>query len=334
MGRAKSPHGEGAMKPTRWLAAGLLALCAIAGATQRPAFAQSYSARPVKLVVPYPPAGTADIVARLLAEQIGRTGGPAIVIENRPGGGTAIASEAVSRAAPDGSTLLMISPEFVITPHLRKPNYDPLTSFEPICQLVNSPTVIVVNAESPYRTLADLLDAARAKPGEVTMASTGIFQVAIEQLKRAAKANLTYLPYPGNAPASNALLGGHISSLFAVYPTVAELVRSGKLRALAVASLKRIAALPDVPTVIEAGYASYEVESWSGLLAPAKTPDRDILQLASYFTAALEAPEIKSKLVVQDSYAVSVCGADFAAFIRRQYEETGRTIREANFKAQ
>src|SRR6478735_8289946 len=276
------------------------------------------SSRTIKLLVPYPPAGTADIVARLLGDQIGRAGGPTIVIENRPGGGTAIASEAVSRAAPDGSTLLMISPEFVITPHLRKPNYDPLTSFEPICQLVNSPTVIVVNAESPYRTLADLLDAARAKPGEVTMASTGIFQVAIEQLKRAANVNLTFLPYAGNAPASNALLGGHISSLFAVYPTVAELVKSGKLRALAAASLKRIAALPDVPTVIEAGYPGYEVESWSGLLAPAKTPYRDISQLASYFTAALAAPEIKSKLVAQDSYAVSVCGAGFAAFIRKQ----------------
>src|SRR5471030_1135997 len=143
-GPREEPARGGAMKRTRsWLAAGLLALCAIAGATQRSAFAQNYSARPVKLVVPYPPAGTADIVARLLAEQIGRTGGPSIVIENRPGGGTAIASEAVSRAVPDGSTLLMISPEFVITPHLRKPNYDPLTSFEPICQLVNSPTVIV-----------------------------------------------------------------------------------------------------------------------------------------------------------------------------------------------
>src|SRR5437868_4303972 len=133
--------------------------------------ASAQSARTIKLVVPYPPAGTADIVARLLAEQVGRAGGPTIVIENRPGGGTAIASEAVARAAPDGNTLLLISSEFVITPHLRKPNYDPLTSFEPICQLVTSPTVIVVNAESRFRTLADLLDAARARPGEVTMAS-------------------------------------------------------------------------------------------------------------------------------------------------------------------
>src|SRR5262245_48675518 len=114
-----------------------------------PAHAQS--GRTVRLVVPYPPAGTADIVARLLGEQIGRAGGPTIVIENRPGGGTAIASEAVARATPDGNTLLFISSEFVITPHLRKPNYDPLTSFEPICQLVTSPTVVVVSADSPYR---------------------------------------------------------------------------------------------------------------------------------------------------------------------------------------
>ena len=205
--------------------------------------AHAQSSRTIKFVVPYPPAGTADIVARLLADQIGKAGGPTIVIENRPGAGTSIASEAVSRAAPDGSTLLMISSEFVITPHLHKTNYDPLTSFEPICQLVNSPTVIVVNAESRYRTLADLLDAARAKPGDVTMASTGIFQVAIEQLKRAAKANMTFLPYAGNAAAANALLGNHITSLFAVYPTVAELVKSGKLRAIAAASKQRIVAL-------------------------------------------------------------------------------------------
>jgi tripartite-type tricarboxylate transporter receptor subunit TctC len=311
----------------RTLFAAALLLLASAGA-------QAQSSRTIKLVVPYPPAGTADIVARLLGDQIGKAGGPTIVIENRPGGGTAIASEAVSRAAPDGNTLLMVSSEFVITPHLHKPNYDPLGSFEAICQLVNSPTVIVVNAESPYRKLADLIDAARAKPGEITMASTGIFQVAIAQLRRAAKVDITFLPYPGNAPAANALLGGHISSLFAVYPTVAELVQSGKLRALAVASRKRVAALPDVPTAIEAGYPGYEVESWSGLLAPAKTPSQDISQLAGLFTAALHAPDIQAKLAAMNSYSVDGCGAEFAGYIRKEYEETGRVIRESGLKAQ
>jgi len=283
--------------------------------------------------VPYPPGGTADIIARLLAEQIGRTNGISIVIENRAGGGTAIASEAVARAAPDGGTLLINSPEFVITPHLRKPNYDPLTSFEPVCHLANSPTVIVVNAASPYRKLADLLDAARSKPGELSMASTGIFQVAIETLKRAANVNLTYVPYAGNAPASNALLGGHVSSVFAVYPTASELLRAGKLRALATASRKRIDTLPDVPTIIESGYRDFEVDVWLGLVAPAKTPAATISQITAWFTAALDAPAIKSKLAELESYAVARCGKDFASYIGKQYDETGRIIRDANIKA-
>jgi tripartite-type tricarboxylate transporter receptor subunit TctC len=290
--------------------------------------------RTIRLIVPYPPGGTADIVARLLADQIGRTQGPSIVIENRPGAGTAIGTEAVARAAPDGNTLLINSPEFVITPHLRKPNYDALTGFEPICHLVNSPTVIVVNSASPYRSLADLLDAARAKPGEVTLASTGIFQVAIEMLKRAAGVNLTYVPFSGNAPASNALLGGHVTSVFAVYPTVAELLKAGKLRAIGAASRARIETLPDVPTVIESGYKDYEVDVWMGLVAPAKTPKNSVLQIADWFTAALQAPEIRSKLAGQDSYPVGVCGAEFGDYIRKKYEETGRIIREANIKAE
>jgi tripartite-type tricarboxylate transporter receptor subunit TctC len=290
--------------------------------------------RTIKLVVPYPPGGTADIIGRLLGEQISRANGPTIVVENRPGGGTAIGSEAVARAAADGNTLLINSPEFVITPHLRRPNYEPLTGFEFVCHLVNSPTVIVVNSDSPYRKLSDLLDAARGKPAELSMASTGIFQVAIEMLKRRANANLTYVPFAGNAPASNALLGGHVTSVFAVYPTVSELLKSGKLRALATASRKRIDTLPNVPTVIESGFNDYEVDVWLGLVAPAKTPTAILSQIATWFTSALAAPAIKSKLVEQESYAVGVCGPDFGAYIRRQYEEVGRTIREANIKAE
>jgi tripartite-type tricarboxylate transporter receptor subunit TctC len=315
------------------LAAGALTLSTVLFTlSDRDGWAQA--PRTIRLIVPYPPGGTADIVSRLLAEQIGRTQGPAIVVENRPGGGTAIGTEAVSRAPPDGSTLLINSPEFVINPHLRKSNYDPLTSFEPICHLVNSPTVIVVNSASPYRTLADLLDAARAKPGDLTLASTGIFQVAIEMLKRAANVNLTYVPYAGNAPASNALLGGHLTSVFAVYPTVSELLKAGKLRALATASRGRIETLPDVPTVIESGYKDFEVDVWLGLVAPAKTPKDTIVQIAVWFTAALKAPEIKTKLAGQESYPVGLCGADFGAYIRKQYDETGRTIRDANIKAE
>jgi len=310
-----------------FVAAVVLTLCAGAGTGQ----AQT---RTVKLVVPYPPGGTADIVARLLGEQIGRSQGPAIVIENRPGAGTMIGTEAVARTAPDGNTLLMTSPEFVINPHLRKPNYDPITSFEPICLLVSSPTVIVVNARSPYRTLKDLLDAARTKPGELTVASTGIFQIAIEQLKRAADVNLIYVPFQGNAPASNALLGDHVTSVFAVYPTVVELIRAGKLRPLAIASRKRLEAMPDVPTLIESGFGDYEVEVWLGLMAPAKTPKETIAQIAEQFTAALQAPEITAKLAAQDSYPVGLCGADFAAFIRKQNDDIGRVIREANIKAE
>src|SRR3989442_109056 len=159
----------------------------------------SQAARTIKLVVPVPPGGGFDTLARLMAEQIGRAQGLTMIVENRPGAGTAIATETVSRAAPDGNTLLFVAPAFVVNPHLRKLNYDPL-SFEPICQLVTSPQIIVVNGASPYRTLADLLSAARIRPGELTMASVGpagANHIAVEKLKRAANVDVTYVPYSG-----------------------------------------------------------------------------------------------------------------------------------------
>ena len=171
--------------------------------------AWTQTTRMVKIVVPFQPGGSADILARHLAEQIGRTQGVTMVVENRPGAGSIVGTEAVSHAAPDGNTLLINVAEFAINPHLRKVSYDPLTSFEPICHLVNAPTVIVVNSASSYRTLADLLIAARAKPGDLTLASVGPgspFHIGLEVLKRVAKVDLTFVPYPGNAPAINALL--------------------------------------------------------------------------------------------------------------------------------
>src|ERR1700730_19439972 len=290
----------------------------------------------IKIVVPYAPGDGPDFLARLLAEQICRAKGLTTVIENRPGAGTVIGTEAVSRAAPDGNTLLINTNAFVTSPHLRKVNYNPLNSFEPICKLVSTPALIVVNGASPYRTLSDLLDAARVKPGDLTLASAGpggALHIASEMLRRAAKVDMTYVPYLGSLPAINALMGGHVISVFTDYGTVAEQLKAGTLRALATGSRTRIESLPDVPTVAEAGYKDYEVDLWAGIIAPAKAPKQAIPQLAGWFTAAMQVPEIKAKLVVQGLYPAVSCGADFGAFIRKQYDEYGRVFRELNIKA-
>jgi tripartite-type tricarboxylate transporter receptor subunit TctC len=297
--------------------------------------AWSQTARTMKIVVPSAPGGGADTFARLLGEQIGRAQGQTIVIENRAGAGTVIGTEAVSRAAPDGNTLLLTSPEMLVSQHLRNLKFDLLTSFEPICDLVSVPLAIVVNGASPYRTLADLLNAARAMPGDLTLAGLGpatAQQLAFEMLKRAANVNMTFLPYPGNALAVNALLGEHVTSIFAGYSIVSEQLIAGKLRALAVLTRTRIDTLPNVPTVAESGYKDYELNNWLGVFAPAKTPKEKVSQLAGWFTAALQAPEFKAKLVPLGLYSVGMCGADFSALLRKQYDDFGRVIREANIK--
>jgi tripartite-type tricarboxylate transporter receptor subunit TctC len=299
--------------------------------------AWSQTGRTIKVIVPSTPGGGSDVLARLLADQIGRANGQTMVVENRPGASNTIGTEAASRAAPDGNTLVVTTPEFVITSHIRKLSYDPLTSFDPICYLVRSPQLLVVNAASPYRTLADLLEAGRKRPGELNLASAGPASsphIAFETLKRAADVNIMYVPYPGSGPAVNALMGEHITAVLAAYPNVAEQVRSGKLRALAATSKTRIEDMPDVPTIAESGFKDFEADLWYGIVAPAGTPKEILAQYAGWFTAAVEVPEIKAKLKVQGLYPVSACGADFTAFLRKQSDEFGRAIREANIKAQ
>ncbi|HEY7296979.1 MAG TPA: tripartite tricarboxylate transporter substrate binding protein [Xanthobacteraceae bacterium] len=287
-----------------------------------------------KIVVPFPPGGSADILTRFLAEQIKRTTGSAVVVENRPGADTVIGTEAVSRAAPDGNTVLIVANPFVTNPHLSKLSYDPLTSFEPICRLASSPTVIVVNSISRYRTLANLVDAARAKPGELSLASINTFRIAFEMFKRVANIDMIFVPYPGNAPAVTALLGNHVTSVFAVYPTVAEQVAAGKLRALVTTSRTRIDAMPELPTAAESGYKDYSEEAWFGVVAPAKTPKEALSRLSASFSAAIQAPETKQKLASQGLYPMGACGAEFGAYLRTRYEEYGRVIRDANIKAE
>jgi tripartite-type tricarboxylate transporter receptor subunit TctC len=306
------------------------ALAGLAGHT-----AWSQAGRTIRLVVPFPPGGSADILARLLGEQIGKAHGVSTVVENRPGGGASIAYESVARAAPDGNTLVIAANSVVINPLLRKTTYDPLTSYEPICYLVSAPTIYAVNGASPYRTLADLVAAARAQPGALSLASVGpatTHHIGFEQLKRAAGIDMVYVPYAGGAPSVTAALGGHVNAVFANYSEMVEQLKAGTLRALATGGRKRIEPLPDVPTVAESGYKDYDVEVWFAVLAPAKTPPETTAQLASWFTAAMEAREVTPKLKTVGLYPVGLCGADFAAYLRKQSEEYGRIIRAANIK--
>ena len=294
-------------------------------------------ARTIRIVVPFPAGGSADDLARLLAEEIGRTRGVNLVIENRPGAGTVVASEAVSRAAPDGNTLLIVANSFVINSSLKKLNYDPFVSFAPVCHLVSSPLIIAVNSDAPYRSLADLVGAAHAKPGELTMASVApatTQHIAFEMLKRAADINMIHVPYPGGAPAVTALLGGHVTAVIANYSEVEAYLAAGRLRALATASRQRIQAAPDLPTVAESGYPNYESEVWFGIVAPAKTPAETLSQLSDWFRAALRSASVKEKLQQQEMYPVGACGADFAAHLRQQFDAYARVIREADIKAE
>ena len=309
--------------------------------------AQVVTGKTVRIVVPFAAGGPADLIARLLAEQIGRTQGTAMVIENRTGASGVIGTEAVSRGAPDGNTILIINNSFVINAILRPSvTYNPLTSFEPICLLANLPLVLVVNSSSAFRSLADFLAVARARPGELTFASFGPGtpnHIAEESLKRAANVDWIYVPYPGgDAPAVAALLGGHITVLLATYSGVMEQVKSGTLRALAVTERARIAPLPDVPTIAESGYEGFaesgykdfEASGWLGVVAPAGTPKEVIAHLSTLFASALKALEVTSKLLPQGLYPVGSCGADFGSYIRKQYDEYARTIREANIRVE
>jgi len=312
-----------------------IALIAMALATLPGRGAWSQTPATLKLVVPYPPASGPDILSRLMAEQIGRTpGGPTVVVENRPGGGTLIGTEAVARAAPDGGTVLLAANSFVVNPSLKKQSYDPSTSFEPVCYLAATPILLIVNGASPYRTLNDFIAAARAKPGELSVAGApaSSLQVAYEVIKRAAGIELTYVPYAGTAPAINALMGGHVTAVSADYPTVVAQLQSGTLRALVTASHARAEPLPDVPTLAETGLSKYDADIFYGTVVPAKTPPEAISQLVGLFSAALKAPDMKPKLAKQGLFPVGTCGAQFGAFLRKQVDEYTRIIQEAGIK--
>jgi tripartite-type tricarboxylate transporter receptor subunit TctC len=313
-------------------AAGIAALCCLLLCGGAP----GQTPRATSVIVPFPAGGGTDVVARLLAGQIGQSGGPTMVIENRPGAGTVIGTEVVARATPDGGTLLITAPSILVNPHLRKLSYDPFVSFEAICRLITFPLFVVVHNASPYRTLADLIQAARTDPGKLTIAGVGpatSLHVSVESFKRAAGVNLAYIPFPGDAPAVNALLGQHVDSIVVPYATVVQQVKAGALRALATFSPKRVDGLTAIPTVIEAGHP-FQTEPWYALFAPAGTPGNTVADLAGKFRTALQAGDVAAKLVSQGLFPSGICGDAFKALLRAEFDELGRAIRDAGIKVE
>jgi tripartite-type tricarboxylate transporter receptor subunit TctC len=298
--------------------------------------ATAQTARNVKIIVPYPPASGPDILSRLMAEQIGKMHGATVVIENRPGGGTMIGTQAAARATPDGGTVLLVANSFVINPALKPGSYDVTTSFDPVCYLASTPMVLVVQGTSPYKSLKDLIEAARAKPGALSLggAQASSLQVSFEVIKRSAGINMTFVPFPGTAPAINTLMGGHVTAVFADYPTVVGHLQNGTLRALVTASAKRNPALPDVPTFAEAGVTPYDADIFYGIVAPTKTPPEALKQLAAWFGAALKAPDVQPRLAQQGLFPVGTCGAPFGDFMKRLTDDYARIIRESGMKVE
>jgi tripartite-type tricarboxylate transporter receptor subunit TctC len=298
--------------------------------------ARSELASPIKLVVPYPPGGGADVLARIVADAIGNLHGPTMVVTNRPGAGTMIGTEDVARAKPDGNTLLMTNNAVAIFPHMRKLDYDPLSSLEPICSIATTPTIMIVSATSPYRSLQDLLSAARAKPGALTFGATpgAKSHVDFEIVRHGANLQMTLVPFSGTPPIVNAVLGGQVDSAFVDYPAAAGLLQAGKLRALAAGARGRVEQLPEVPTVSEAGFGDFDMEVWYALMAPAQTSRPILSQLAEWFGKAAKLPETRSRLAIQGMNPVGVCGAPSVSHLRKLYEDYGRLISEANIKTE
>jgi tripartite-type tricarboxylate transporter receptor subunit TctC len=312
-----------------------LALLAAGMALALSGAASAQSGRTIRVIVPYPPGGSADVLARVLVQEINEHDGVNMVIENRPGAGTVTATDFVSRQPADGNTVLVMSNSFVINSHMRKLNYNPLTSFAPVCNLVTSPNLIVVNATSPYRTLGDLIAASKAKPGAITLASVGpatTQHIGFLQLNLASDAKITYVPYPGGAPAVNALLGEHVTAVYENYSEAVEFLKAGKLRALAATGAKRMQMLPDLPTIAEQGFPGYDVEVWLGTVVPTGTPKAVVDQLAKWFTDAMKVPEVREKLLKVGLYPAGQCGADFTKLIRGRDADYAKIMSAAGFK--
>jgi tripartite-type tricarboxylate transporter receptor subunit TctC len=306
-------------------------------ALSAPAFADDYPSRPIRLIIPFPPGGSNDVVGRMVAKQLSEKMGQQVFVDNRGGAGGTIGTEAVAKADPDGYTLAIVSIAHAVNPALYTLHYDPIKSFTPISILATGPNVLVVNPTSPIKSMQDLLRIAKEKPGELDYASAGVgsFQhLGAELFKLEAKVNLTHVPYKGGGPAMQDVIAGHVKIMFSSLVQTTPFIKSGQLIALGTGGAKRNPVLPDVPTIAEAGVPGYVGDNWWGIVAPAGLPPAMTEKIYKDVQAALKAPELQAQFAREGAASVEMSSAEFGKYIETEIVKWSRVVKEGHITAQ
>ena len=316
------------MKP--FLAALLLVPCL--------ALAQAYPVRPVRIIVPFPPGGATDVMARVVAQKLSEFWEQQAIVENKPGASGSIGSELVTKSAPDGYTLLLQGTQHSINLSLYKQlPYDTLRDFTPVAYIAAAPFLLVLHPSVPADSVTALIAYIKTKPGGLNYGSSGVggaAHLAGEMFKTAAGVQLTHIPYKGAAPAMADLLGGQVPMVFDPIPTSLAHVRAGKIKALAITSARRSALMPDLPTVAESGLPGFEVAAWFGLYAPAATPKEIIIQLNADTNRVLQLAEVKEKFAALGAESSPMLPDPFAAYLRAEIAKFARAIKDSGAKAE
>jgi tripartite-type tricarboxylate transporter receptor subunit TctC len=317
---------------SRFIAAAMLIAALAAGA-----FAQDYPNRPVRLIVPFPPGGSNDVVGRLVAMQLSTQLGQQVFVDNRGGAGGVIGTEACATAAPDGYTLCIVSIAHAVNPALHKLNYDPIKSFTPISIFATGPNVLAINPTLPVDSVKELVALAKQKPGELNYASAGVgsFQhLGGELFKLTAGVNIVHVPYKGGGPAMQDVISGHVKIMFSSLIQTTPFIKSGQLKALGTGGAKRTSVLPDVPTISEAGVPGYVADNWWGLAAPAGLPGPLVEKLFAASQAALKSPELLAAFEREGAAPVTMTTAEFGEYIKGEIAKWGRVVKEGNIQSQ
>jgi tripartite-type tricarboxylate transporter receptor subunit TctC len=316
-------------------AIGTAALVLMTGAT----FAQgsAYPDKPIRFVVPYPPGGGTDVIARIVQDRLRAALGQSIVIENRGGAGGSIGTEVVARSAPDGYTVLFTLSSHTINPAIfSKLSFDTARDFEPVGTVCSLPQILVANPQFPANTVQQLISMAKEKPGSLSFASVGNGSpghLAGEMMKIRTGTQLTHIPYRGGGPAVTDVISGQVPLLWVSIPAAAQFVKQKQLKALAVSTLKRSAAFPDVPTMQEVGISDFEVDSWYAMFVPTKTPRPIIDRLNAALNTVLNEPEIREKLLAQGSEAVGGTPEQLGAVVNFELPKWAKLVKDAGIKA-